>query len=169
MTTTYVFDNSALAETSCRFANLERLFDERTQRLLASTGVGSGWRCLEIGAGSGSIAAWLSGKAGAQGHVLVTDIDPRFLSGLAALKLANTDIRVHDIVRDPLQESAFDLIHARLVLIHLAQRDEVLQRLVRSLKPGGWLVIEDFDRIFDGGAIASDACRLARHACKALA
>ena len=35
---------------------------------------------------------------------------------------------------------------ARL-LEHLRERDEVLQKLVRALRPGGWLVIEDTDYI----------------------
>jgi hypothetical protein len=39
----------------------------------------------------------------------------------------------------------FDLIHARLVLIHIPGREAVLERLVAALRPGGWLVIEDFD------------------------
>lgn len=51
----------------------------------------------------------------------------------------------HDIVKDPLPAHSFDLIHARLVLAHLPARDQVLPRLVASLRPGGWLVVEDFD------------------------
>jgi hypothetical protein len=31
------------------------------------------------------------------------------------------------------------------VLMHLPSRDDVLNRLVRALRPGGWLVVEDFD------------------------
>jgi SAM-dependent methyltransferase len=57
------------------------------------------------------------------------------------------DVRQHDIVNDTLGQSAFDLIHARLVLEHLRERDEVLQKLVRALRPGGWLVIEDMSPI----------------------
>jgi hypothetical protein len=35
----------------------------------------------------------------------------------------------------------------RLVLMHLRKRQEVLERLVSALKPGGWLVVEDFDSL----------------------
>jgi trans-aconitate methyltransferase len=48
-------------------------------------------------------------------------------------------------VTDPLPDAAFDLIHARLVLIHVPEREEVLARLVAALKPGGWMVEEEFD------------------------
>jgi 2-polyprenyl-3-methyl-5-hydroxy-6-metoxy-1,4-benzoquinol methylase len=46
---------------------------------------------------------------------------------------------------DSLAEGKFDLIHARLVLVHFAERDSVLRKLVAALKPGGWLVDEEFD------------------------
>jgi len=74
--------------------------------------------------------------------VLATDIDPRHLQ---SLKPANLEVRRHDIGVDPLPEGAFDLAHARLVLMHLPQRTTVLARLVSSLKPGGWLVDEEYD------------------------
>ncbi|HET9608026.1 MAG TPA: hypothetical protein VFP06_00375 [Acidimicrobiales bacterium] len=38
-----------------------------------------------------------------------------------------------------------DLVHARLVLEHLPQRDAVVAKLVAALRPGGWLVIDDYD------------------------
>ena len=46
----------------------------------------------------------------------------------------------------------YDLIHARLVLSHLPQRRDVLVRLVQALRPGGWLVIEDFCAAFERGS-----------------
>jgi SAM-dependent methyltransferase len=144
----YIFDNAAEAPTAQRFASLEALYDPRTIRFLEATGVGPGWRCLEVGGGSGSIAAWLADRVGATGHVLVTDIDPRFLTGLAAARRPNVEVRRHDIGADPLPEGTFDLIHARLVLIHVPQAPAALARLVAALRPGGWLVVEDFDPTF---------------------
>ena len=41
--------------------------------------------------------------------------------------------------------AGFDLAHARLVLLHIPERAAVLEKMVAALKPGGWLVIEDFD------------------------
>ena len=54
----YVFDNAG-DQTPNRFGALETLFDPLTIRHLTSCGVSAGWRCLEIGGGSGSIARWL--------------------------------------------------------------------------------------------------------------
>ena len=139
----YVFDNAAL-QTPSRFSALATIFDPGTIHHLEEIGVGEGWHCLEVGAGGGSIAHWLSGQVGATGYVLATDIDTRFLERLAS---QNLEVRRHDIVTDPLQERAFNLVHARLVLLHLPDRENVLTRLVAALKPGGWLLTEEFDSL----------------------
>lgn len=144
----YIFDNAAEQPTAQRFGSLEALYDPRTIRLLEATGVGPGWRCLEVGGGSGSIATWLADRVGDTGQVLVTDIDPRFLATLADSGRPNVEVRRHDIGVDPLPEGAFDLIYARLVLIHVPTAPAALAKLAAALKPGGWLVIEDFDPTF---------------------
>jgi SAM-dependent methyltransferase len=95
--------------------------------------------------GGGSITRWLAQRVGPTGHVLVTDIDPRFLTELVTPTHLNIEVQRHDIVLDPLPEKMFDLIHARLVLVHLLERLRALERMVAALRPGGWIVIEDFD------------------------
>src|SRR4051812_45567785 len=124
----YIFDNAAEQPTSQRFANLESIYDPRTIAFLEATGIDAGWRCLEVGGGGGSVAAWLADRVGPSGDVLVTDIDPRFLQGLAASGRPNLEVRQHDITSDRLPPDAFDLIHARLVLLHLPGADRVLER-----------------------------------------
>lgn len=137
----YLLDNGA-REAPARFAVLSALFDPGTIRHLEERGVGRGWHCLEVGGGSGSIASWLADRVGPAGRVLATDIDPRFLE---PLNLPNLEVRRHDIVTDPLPEAAFDLVHARLVLMHLPERETALARMISALKPGGWLVDEEYD------------------------
>jgi SAM-dependent methyltransferase len=105
-------------------------------------GVDVGWSCLEVGGGGGSLGAWLGRRVGESGSVLVTDIDPRWIGSEVA---ANVEVRRHDIVNDELEEGRFDLAHARLVLLHLPERDRVLAKMISALKPGGWLLIDDFD------------------------
>ena len=137
----YVFDNAS-EQAGARFRALSEIFDPDTIRHLSERGVDQGWHCLEIGGGNGSIASWLSGRVGPTGSVLVTDIDTRFLE---PLKLPNVEVRRHNIATDPLPESAFDVVHSRLVLLHLPERDKALRRMIAALKPGGWLVDEEFD------------------------
>jgi ubiquinone/menaquinone biosynthesis C-methylase UbiE len=139
----YILNNAA-PEAPARFDALSALYDRATIQHLENTGVGPGWRCLEVGGGGGSIAAWLATRVGPTGHVLVTDLDPRFLD---RLQTPNLEVRRHNIASEPLPEAAFDLIHARLVLIHLPDREKVLERLVAALKPGGYLIDEEFDSV----------------------
>lgn len=134
--------DSAWERERVRLAALESIFDEVTQRVLARLGVTDGWRCLEIGAGAGSVASWLCEHVGSGGRVTATDIDTRFLERLSHPSL---EVRRHDIACDPLEERSYDLIHARMVLEHVPERDEVVARLVAALRPGGWLVVEDVD------------------------
>jgi SAM-dependent methyltransferase len=140
--TNYIFDNAAERETAQRFSSLEHLHDPHTIRHLLATGIGPGWRCWEIGGGSGSIGRWLASRVAPGGRVLMTDIDPRFISSSGT---ANLEVRRHDVGTDPLPETGLDLIHVRLVLIHVPQRSSVLGHLVNALKPGGWLIVEDYD------------------------
>jgi ubiquinone/menaquinone biosynthesis C-methylase UbiE len=158
----YIFENAAEAETAERFATLDALYNFRTFRFLETAGIGPGWHCLEVGGGSGSVAAWMAERVGPSGSVLVTDIDPRFMEGSAYRKPAHLELRRHDIGTDPLPEQAFDLIHARLVLMHVPLRRQALQKLIAALKPRGWLVIEDFDgRVIDRTIPVSDAAAAA--------
>ena len=133
-------DANALA----RFAALSALFDPGTQRHLLDRGLAPGWRCLEVGAGGGSIARWLSERVGATGQIVATDVDTRFINGVG---LKNLESLRHDITRDSIPGPPFDLVHARMILIHLPERDAVLRGLVGALKPGGWLVCEEFDAV----------------------
>lgn len=141
MSAEYVFDNSD-SIASQRLQVLAEIFDPVTRSYLERTGIAPGWSCWEVGAGFGTIAEWMHHRVGPDGHVLATDLDPRFLA-----RLAQHNLRVmrHDIVEGPMPKQSFDLIHARLLLCHLPEREQVLDRMVGALKPGGWLVIEDFD------------------------
>jgi SAM-dependent methyltransferase len=138
--TPYVFANERNLGSE-RFVALAELYDAATTRHIESLGIGRGATCLEVGAGGGSIARWLSQRV-APGRVVATDLDPSLLESLA---LPGIEVRRHDIATDPLPESEFDLVHARLVLMHLPNAPETLARMARALKPGGWLVAEEFD------------------------
>jgi SAM-dependent methyltransferase len=150
--TDYLLDN-ADPRAERRFDALGHLFDARTIEYLAAIGVARGWSCWEVGAGGGSIAEWLAGAVAPTGSVLATDLDLGRLSATAMPAL--TTMR-HDVVHDEIPTGAYDLVHARLLLVHLPERETVLDSLVRSLRPGGWVVIEDFDNMFlDVGSAAT--------------
>jgi len=129
-------------ETADRFAGLEAVFDPVTRGHLTRLGLAPGARCLEVGAGSGSIARWMADQVGPAGRVLAIDLDPRWCrrDGRAQLEVLELDL-----VADPLPVGPWDVIHERLLLHHLPERLEVLTRLTAALAPGGVILIEDFD------------------------
>jgi 2-polyprenyl-3-methyl-5-hydroxy-6-metoxy-1,4-benzoquinol methylase len=135
----YLLDN-AWHRAWERLVLQEQFADPATQRRIAALGSMCAWHCLEVGAGAGSIAQWLCTRVGRDGRVLAIDLDIRFLSHLRepALQVCQADV-----IADELPESAFDLVHVRLLLVHLPQREAVLRKLVHSLKPGGWLLLEE--------------------------
>jgi ubiquinone/menaquinone biosynthesis C-methylase UbiE len=138
----YLFDNED-PEAGDRFTALAAMLDPWTTSHLERLGVSEGWRCLEVGAGGGSIASWLGERVGGSGRVIATDLDTRWLE--RRLSATDVEIRTHDLVADPLPEGPFDLVHERLVLVHLAERESILRRMIAALRPGGWLLAEDFD------------------------
>src|SRR5215831_6938612 len=100
-----------------RLSLLEQLFDPISRRRRDL--VQPGWRCLEIGAGRGSMAVWLAQQVGPTGRVVATDIDLRYLD---RLKLPNLEVVRHNILEDSLTVLApgsFDLVCCRLVLFWL--------------------------------------------------
>jgi len=123
---------------------LEQLFDPGSRRRLQMAR--PGWRCLVVGAGRGSMAAWLAERVGPAGQVVASDIDCRYLD---RLDLPNLQVVRHDIVDDPvdaLDPGSFDLVCSRLVLFWLAGRQQqAVRQMVRCLRPGGWLIDEDGD------------------------
>lgn len=123
---------------------LEQLLDPLSRRRREF--VQPGWRCLEIGAGRGSMAVWLARQVGESGQVVATDIDLTFLK---RLDVPNLEVRQHDILDDSLDTlgpNSFDLVCSRLLLFWLAGKQEAaIRRMVQCLRPGGWLLYEDGD------------------------
>jgi SAM-dependent methyltransferase len=138
----YAFSNSD-PDSVDRHSHLTSILDELTVSRLSGLGDLTGRRCLEIGAGGGSVARWLAHRAAPGGRVLATDVDTRHLPPDAGYQVLQ-----HNIATDPVPDGGWDLIHARAVLMHVPQRRQVLARLAAALAPGGVLVIEDMETSF---------------------
>ncbi|MEV7625736.1 class I SAM-dependent methyltransferase [Actinoplanes sp. NPDC089786] len=140
----YAFDNDH-DESANRHRHLAAMYDDFTLRRITELGLAAGQRCLELGAGGGSVAARLAGLGA---KVLATDLNVRHLP-----PDGRYDILQHDLRRDPVPAGPWDLIHARLLLLHLGSRAEILTRLAAALAPGGVLLIEDFETTFRKGVL----------------
>jgi SAM-dependent methyltransferase len=135
----YLLDNRQ-AEAGVRFDALATLFNPSTFRHIEALGIAEGWRCWEVGAGGASVPGWLAERVGPSGHVLATDIDVSWMTADAGYT-----VRRHDVGVDPAPEDGFDLVHARLLLVHVPQRAAALAAMVSALRPGGWLLLEEAD------------------------
>lgn len=138
----YVFDNTRKQAELLRLKAIETVFDPLTKIRLESTGLSSGWKCLEIGPGTGSIMRWLGEKVGSDGRVTAVEMNPRFLERGDS---PNIDILKADIRETDFERNRFDLIHSRYVLLHIPNYQSILAKLLETLKPGGWFVLEEPD------------------------
>lgn len=137
----YVFQNTQDQNELERLRTIENIFDPTSRRRILMAGLKDGSRCLEVGAGAGSVMRWLAKQVGSSGHVTAVDINTRFLD----TPPANVHVVAGDIRTVPLQPNSFDLVHARYVLVHIPEYKKVLDVLWKALKPGGALVIEEPD------------------------
>jgi SAM-dependent methyltransferase len=119
---------------------LEELFDPPTHERLERVGVGAGWEVLEVGAGRGSIAAWLAERVGPGGRVVATDVDTGLLEQRGDARI---EVLRHDVLNDPFAPASFDLIHCRAVLVHVTDPEHAVARMAGWLRPGGVLVAEE--------------------------
>ncbi|MEW1696969.1 methyltransferase [Streptomyces sp. NPDC091278] len=113
--------------------------DPRTLADLTRWPLPPGARCLEIGAGTGSVTRRLAERH-PEASFTVTDTDTRFLADLRhpAVRVVRHDVRDEDF-----PPGSFDLVVARSVLCHLPGRDLLPARMAAWLRPGGRLFVED--------------------------
>ena len=138
----YLHANAGFDDELGRLRLLEARYDPGTFGRLCMFGPLAGARCLEVGAGAGSVARWLAAQAGPAGRVLATDTNPRFL---ADADKTGVEVRRHDILADPLEPGRYDLAHCRALLLHLADPRQAVRNMAAAVRPGGWLLIEDAD------------------------
>lgn len=125
-----------------RLRMLEAINDPATLRRLDEIGLDEGWRCLEVGAGGGSVARTMAQRVGATGRVVAADMDPRFLLDL---EIENLDVVQHDITHGPVDPGHFDLAHCRAVLTHVHDLENAVGNMLESLRAGGTVFIEEPD------------------------
>jgi SAM-dependent methyltransferase len=125
-----------------RLKLLQEYHDPISIRQLDKIGVGEGWRCLDVGAGGGSVTRMLAERVGPAGSVVAVDLDTSLLEPLACERI---EVRRQNLLSDPLPSDSFDLVHARLLLMHLPSRQLALRRLASAGRPGGWIAAIDPD------------------------
>lgn len=117
-----------------RLALMSELLDPLHRSHIERLGLQSGWRCLEVGCGNGSMSVWLASRVAPGGYVVASDIDLRFVADLSG---QNLEVRRLDILNDALEEDTYDLVTARATLHHIQLHEKAVQRMLAALKRGG--------------------------------
>jgi SAM-dependent methyltransferase len=136
----YLWEQAGEDEELGRLRVLEALYDPGTLPRLEATGVADGWTCAEVGAGAGSVADWLCRRVGPSGRVVAVDLTTAYLGWL---EHGNVEVRGIDVNEQPLEEGTYDLVHARMLLEHLPNREEVVAAFATAVRPGGIVLAED--------------------------
>ncbi len=132
----YLLDNRQ-AEAAERFDTFAALFGPVTFRHLEVLGAGPGRRCWEVGVGGTS---WPAAKVGPADRVQATGIDT---THVAPAGHPPVEVRVHDVGADNLPEDGFDPVRARLVPVHVPDRDRASRSVLQAPRPGGYVLAED--------------------------
>jgi SAM-dependent methyltransferase len=138
----YILDDASAIEYQ-RLDLMSKILDPWTRGYLTALGVGTGWHCLELGGGNGSITEWLASKVGAMGSVTAIDINPVLLELVPA---QNLTVQQLDLRNGELPSQSYDLVTCRALLHQIAEyAPQVMARMAAAVRPGGWLLIQEPD------------------------
>jgi ubiquinone/menaquinone biosynthesis C-methylase UbiE len=133
----------AAAEAWDRWAPLlARWLGPATEAMLDMAAVAPGARVLDVAAGAGEQTLAAARRAGAQGHVLATDISPAILgfARSAAQRAGLTNVETLELDGErhgTLPEASFDAAISRVGLIYFPDQQRALAGIRRALKSGG--------------------------------
>lgn len=141
----YVLPTGSIGRERLRV--LARATEPGTCRLLDEVGVAPGMACLDVGCGGGDVARLLAARVGSSGRVLGVDLDPALVAIATAeavsAGVAQLAYRAGSVLE--LDESGFDVVYARFLLTHLAEKKSALAAMREATRPGGAVVLEDID------------------------
>jgi len=125
---------------------------EREARwLLDRLGVQPGWRVVDVGCGPLGILDLVAERVGPDGEVVGLEREARLVAlGKTLLKqrdLSNVRFALGDAYATGLPRGAFDLAHARLLLINLTDPCRALAEIVALVRPGGIIAVQDIDQV----------------------
>jgi SAM-dependent methyltransferase len=145
---TYIHGTHAVEQA--RLARMNGLINPTSLAMLDLCG---GEKILDVGGGLGQFARTMARAVGPAGRVVSVERSGEQIArahALAALtgEEGTVEIRQGNVEALPLAEGewgGFDIAHARFILEHLPEPLTVVRQMVRAVRPGGRVVLEDDD------------------------
>lgn len=127
---------------------LRGLRDDVYRRPLATAlerlGIGTGWRCVDVGAGGGDVSVALAEVVGHTGRVYAVDSDPRARDEVAKAASAHAQVlALTQAAEDLVLPEPVDLAFCRFLLLHVRDPAVVVRRMAGVVRPGGWVVAQE--------------------------
>jgi len=117
---------------------------------ISRANVQPGMRVLDIAGGTGDLSRALAQRAGPEGEVWLTDINPSMLDvGRNRLLDAGqvVPVAVCDAETLPFPDGYFDRVSVAFGLRNMTHQDTALAEMTRVLKPGGKLLVLEFSQV----------------------
>ena len=130
---------------AARLRLINRVKWPTTERLLGTAGLQAGMRVMDMGCGGGDVTLRMRTLVGAVGEVVGIDLDQSILR-LAQREAEglNLPVTFRHLDAEELEEvAAYDFAYSRYLLSHLQHPERALKAMVRALRPGGRLAVED--------------------------
>ena len=145
------YQDTPLATWEERFEAESREIYREREKIARAAGVREGMKVADIGAGTGIFVETFSTAVGASGHVYAGDIKPEFLEKIERdargrdLKNVTTVLGAERSANLPAR--SIDLAFVCDTYHHFEFPRSMLASIRRALKPGGTLVVVDFERV----------------------
>jgi demethylmenaquinone methyltransferase/2-methoxy-6-polyprenyl-1,4-benzoquinol methylase len=128
-------------------AGLHRLWKRYT---LTVANPQPGQQVLDIAGGTGDLSLAFARKVGPTGRVVHTDINEAMLREGRA-RLLDTGVVLPTLVCDaeklPFASDSFDFVSVAFGLRNMTNKERALAEMLRTLKPGGKLLVLEFSRV----------------------
>ena len=144
--------NYVMGRTSEEYERLRRqskMLEPITASVLDRLGLSTGMSCLELGCGPGEVMRLVAERVGPTGRVVGIDVDGRLGTEMLSILHAGgfeqcsfIEGNVQDL--EQIETGSFDLVFARLLLLHLEDPVLALRKMYSRVKPGGRIVVQDY-------------------------
>lgn len=136
----------------------ERIFEGESrevfanrEQIVAALALSPGMRVADIGAGTGAFLPVFDREVGREGRLYAVDISPRFLDHLRT-RAAREDLGSVEVVTGredsvELPAASVDLAFVCDTYHHFEYPEATLASLYAAIRPGGALVVVDFERV----------------------